>query len=151
MTITLDYSDLHFEEDRAVMLAEETDFEYDLLSVEIVFLVDGADFSITHEHVTLLDFSASLRWLVDSLTDAESTEYKSPTAWAQIIFVRSGDQVAISTNYTKATASVRLSDLQQAVRDFHERVLHDLLARYPGLDETPGARPYFAPDPAWGG
>jgi hypothetical protein len=91
VAITLDYTDLEFEDDRAVMLALETDFQFDYLYAQIDFRVDAADFSIAHEHVTLLDFSATLCWCVDQLAQ-------------------------------------------------------DLLARYPGLDETSGARPYFAPD-----
>jgi hypothetical protein len=144
MTITLDYTDLDFEDDRAVMLAEETDFEYDLLYARIVFRVDAADFSIPDEYVTLLDASTRLHTLVDSLADGEAKSYESPTSWAKLTFARSGDQVAISANYTEATATAGLGELQPAVSEFHQRVMQDLLIRYPGLDETPGARGYFA-------
>jgi hypothetical protein len=53
--------------------------------------------------------------------------------------------VAISASYTEATATANFTELQGAVRAFHDRVTGDLLDRYPGLDETPGARPYYAP------
>lgn len=150
MTITLEYTDLQFDDDGAVLRAEETDFEYDLLYARIVFRVDAADFTIEDEYVPLLDASVRLRTLVCSLADGETKSYESPTSWEKITFARSSDQVAISSNYTEATATVSLTDLKDAVVAFHERVMRDLLARYPGLDETSGARVYFAPGPAPG-
>ncbi len=143
MTITLNYSDLHFDDDRAVMLAEETDFEYDLLFAQIAFRVDAADFTIDG-HVPLLDVAARLGAIGDSLADGETRNYAVPTGRETLTFARSGDQVAISANYTEATTTVSFAELAPAVSGFHRRVVQDLLARYPGLDATPGARGYFA-------
>lgn len=147
MTITLDYTDLQLDDDRAVLLADENDFHYELLFARIVFRVDAADFTLEgDEAAPLVDFSFALRTLVDSLADGDSEGYKSPTAWARITFTRSGDQVAISASYTEATATANFAELHDVVSGFHERVTRNLLDRYPGLDETPGARPYFVTD-----
>jgi hypothetical protein len=150
MTITLGYTDLHFEDDRSVLLADEYAFQYDLLYARITFRVDAADFTIKDEYTPLLDASAGLRGIADSLADGEARVYESPVSWAKITFTRSGDQVAISANYTEAAATVALTELRDAVKDFHERVTRDVLDRYPGLVENPGAQQYLAPDPARG-
>jgi hypothetical protein len=150
MTITLDYTDLRFDDDRAVLLAEETDFEYDLLYARIVFRVDAADFTMGDEYTPLLDASAGLRRVVDLLPDGEAMTYESPVSWAKITFARSGDRVAISANYTEATATVGLAELKEAVSGFHQRVTRDLLVRYPGLAENPAAAKYLALDAAPG-
>jgi hypothetical protein len=147
MTITLDYTDLTFEDGAAVMQALETDFQYDLLYARFIFRVDAVDFSFPG-YTTLLDLAASLRRIVDSLADGETSSYESPVAWEKLTFARSGDQVAISASYTDATATVGLAELKEAVSAFYQRVTDDLLAQYPGLDETPGARPYFAQEPS---
>jgi hypothetical protein len=150
MTITLDYADLHFEDDRSVLLADEYAFQYDLLYARITFRVEAADFTIKDEHTPLLDASAGLRGLVDSLADGEAKTYDSPVSSAKITFTRSGDQASISASYTEATATVALTELHDAVKGFHERVTRDVLDRYPGLVENPDARKYLAPDPARG-
>jgi hypothetical protein len=150
MTITLDYADLHFDEDRDVLLADEYAFQYDLLYARITLRVGGADFTIKDEYTPLLDASAGLRRVVDLPADGDAKTYDSPVSSAKITFTRAGDQVAISANYTEATASVELTELQDAVKAFHERVTRDVLNRYPGLVENPSAQEYLAGDPARG-
>jgi hypothetical protein len=149
MTITLDYTGLEFDDDDAVLRAEETDFEYDLLFAELTFRVDAADFTLA-ESVPLLDAATRLRTIAYLLADGGASSYESPASSEKLTFARSGDQVTISANYTDATATVGLAELQAATAAFHARVTRDLLARYPGLDETSGASPYFAPPPATG-
>jgi hypothetical protein len=78
MTITLDYSDLTFDDERSVLLAEETDFQYDLLYAHVVFRVGPADFTL-EGGTPLLDAAAGLRWLMDLLADGEDRTYASPT------------------------------------------------------------------------
>lgn len=145
MTITLDYTDLHFDDDRAVLQAEEGDFHYELLLARIVFRADAADFTIEGEKVPLLDASFGLRTLMESLGDGEAESYESPLSWVSITFARSAGQVAISANYTEATATVTLAELQEAVSEFHERVTQDLMVTYPGLAEIPAAQKFFLP------
>jgi hypothetical protein len=145
MTITLDYTDLDFDDDRAVLLAEETDFHYELLLARTVFRADDADFSILDEKVPLLDFSFVLRTLAQELPDGEQEYYESPLSWLRITFARSGETVALSSNFTDATATVALTELRQATIDFHARVMQDLVIRYPKLPENPAAQKFFAP------
>jgi hypothetical protein len=144
MTITLDYADLEFDDDPEVLLADEYAFQYDLLYGRITFGVDAADFTIKEEYTPLLDASAGLRRAVDLLRDGEAKTYDSPVSSAKITFARSGDQIAISANYTEATATVSLTELREAVSGFHHRVTRDLLARYPGLAGNPDAVKYLA-------
>jgi hypothetical protein len=146
MTITLDYTDLTFDDERSVLLAEGTDFQYDLLYAHVMFRVGAADFAL-EGGTPLLDASAGLRWLMDLLADAEQRTYESPVSRAKITFARAGDLVAISATYTEATASVGFTELHHAVKAFHERVTQDVLARYPGLRENPAADEYLAPAP----
>jgi hypothetical protein len=150
LTITLDYADLDFEDDRDVLRADMYAFQYDLLYARITFRVDAADFTVKDEYTPLLDASAGLRQLVDVLADGEARTYESPVSRAKLTFTRSRDEVAISANYTEATATVALAELHDAVKGFHERVTRDVLDRYPGLVENPDARKYLAPDPARG-
>lgn len=151
MTVTLDYTDLQFDDDRAVLLAGENDFHYELLFARIVFRVDGADFTLEgEEEVPLVDFSFALRTLVDALADGATESYKSPTAWARITFTRTGEEVAISASFTDAQATVSLTELRQASAAFHSRVMQDLLIRYPKLADNPDAQKFLAPEPAPG-
>jgi len=145
MTITLDYTDLHFDDDSVVLAASELEFEFELLLALIVFRVDAADFSFD-EYTTLLDAAAILRGRVRLLGDGETSTYESPVSGEVLTFARSGDQVAISANYTEATATISLAELKEALSEFYQRVVQDLLIRYPGLEEVPGARGYLAPD-----
>jgi hypothetical protein len=145
MTVALDYTDLRFDDDPAVLLAEEGDFHYELLFARIVFRVDDADFSIQDEEVPLLDFSFVLRTVALELPDGETADYESPLSWLKIIFVRSGEAVGLSSNFTDATATVALSKLRDAAAAFHERVMQDLLIRYPGLSENSSAQKFFVP------
>jgi hypothetical protein len=149
MTITLDYTDLEFDDDRSVLLAVETDFQFDLLYAHVVFRAGAADFSL-QGYTPLLDTSAGLRWLMDLLADGETRTWESSVSSDKITFARSGDGVAISASYTEATATVEFAELHDAVRAFHERVTRDVLHRYPGLVENPAAEDYLAPDPAPG-
>lgn len=150
MTITLDYSDLQFDDDRAVLLAEEIDLHYELLLARTIFRVDGADFSIQDEKVPLLDFSFVLRTLASELPDGEEADYESPLSWLKIMFARSGETVALSSSFTDATATVALSELQDATAAFHARVMQDLVVRYPTLAENPAAQKFFMPQAAPG-
>jgi hypothetical protein len=150
MTISLDYTDLLFDDDRAVLLAEEGDFHYELLLARTIFRVDDADFGIRTEKVPLLDFSFVLRTLALELPDGEQEDYESPLSWLRITFARSGETVGLSSNFTDATATVALTELRRATTDFHARVMQDLVIRYPKLPENPAAQKFFAPDPARG-
>jgi hypothetical protein len=145
MTITLDYTDLDFDDDRAVLLAEEGDFHYELLLARTILRADDADFSIRTEKVPLLDFSFVLRTLALELPDGEQEDYESPLSWLKIVFARSDESVGLSANFTDATATVALTELRQATTDFHARVMQDLVIRYPKLPENPAAQKFFAP------
>jgi hypothetical protein len=145
MAITLDYTDLHFDDDRAVLLATEGDFHYERLFARTVFRVDGADFSIQDEDVPLLDFSFVLRTLAAELPDGAQEGYDSPVSWLKITFARSGETVTLGASCTDATATVALSELRHATADFHARVMQDVVARYPGLAENPAAQKFFEP------
>lgn len=148
MTITLDYTDLHFDDDRAVLFAREGDYHYELLLARTIFRVDDADFSLPDERVPLLDFSFVLRTLAADLADGDEEEYESPLSWLKIAFARAGETVAVSASFTDATATVALTELQHATADFHARVMQDLVIRYPKLADNPAAHKFFAPDPA---
>jgi hypothetical protein len=150
MTITLDYTDLQFDDDRAVLRAEEGDFHYELLLARTVLRVDGVDLSIRDEKVPLLDFSLVLRSLASQLPDGEEGEYESPLSWLKITFARSGETVTLSSNFTDATATVALGELRDATAAFHARVMQDLEIRYPTLAENPAARKFFTPATAPG-
>jgi hypothetical protein len=54
-----------------VMLAEETDFRFDLLYARIVFRVDAADFTIKDEYTPLLRRASAGRLGVSPARDAE--------------------------------------------------------------------------------
>jgi hypothetical protein len=142
MTITLDYTDLHFEEDSDVMSASALEFQFEMLAALVVFRVDGRDFSF-EQYTTLLDAAAILQGRVNLLGDGETSSYENPLSSERLNFSRTGDQVTIAANYTQATATVGYTELHDAVTAFWERVARDLLQRYPGLDEAPGARDYF--------
>lgn len=145
MNITLDYTDPHFDEDSDVLPAGELEFEFELLFAQIVFRVAAADFTFG-EYTTLLDAAAILRGRVSLLADGGTNSYESPVSGETLTFARFGDQVAISANYTEATATVSLTELKEAVTGFHQRVTRDLLVRYPGLAENPDAPKYLALD-----
>jgi hypothetical protein len=150
MTITLDYTDLDFDDDRAVLLATEGDFHYELLFAQTVFRVDDADFGIPDEKVPLLDFSFVLRTLAAELPDEEEAYYESPLSWLKITFARSAESIGLSSNFTDATATVPLSEFRDATAAFHARVMQDLEIRYPTLGENPATQKFFVSAPAPG-
>jgi hypothetical protein len=133
MTITLDYSGLQLDDDRVVLEATEGDVHYEVLLARTVFRVDDADFSIHDEKVPLLDFSLVLLTLAAALADGAQVDYESPVSWLKIRFARSGETVRLGSNFTHATTTVGLSELRDATAAFHERVIHDLVIRYPTL------------------
>jgi hypothetical protein len=146
MTITLDYTDLHFDDDSEVLEAGDLEFQHELLLAELVFRVDTADFTF-EEYTTLLDAAAILEGRVNLLADGETNRYESPISGETLTFARSGEQVTITANYTEATATVGLHELTDALAAFHRRVTQDLLARYPRLGENPAAAKLLAPGP----
>ncbi len=143
MTITLDYTDLHFDDDSEVLTAGDLDFQFELLLAGLIFRVDGADFTF-EEYTTLLDAAAILQGRVSLIKDGETSTYVNPISDETLTFGRIGDQVAISANYTKATATVALAELKETVDGFLRRVTQDLLIRYPGLAENPAAAKLMA-------
>jgi hypothetical protein len=143
MTITLEYRDLHFDDDSEVLAAGDLEFQHELLLAELIFRVDTADFTF-EEYTTLLDAAAILEGRVNLLADGETSSYESPVSGETLHFARSGDRVTITASYTEATATVGLAELKDAVAGFHRRVTQDLLIRYPGLTENPAAAKLLA-------
>lgn len=136
--IALDYRltprwNRNFVEDWADVGADE--IEYDLLLGDIIFEIDGVDFSAPWGWIPVLGFARQVMSIIDSLRESESWNvFQYTESDAEITFRRYGNGVSIHTNYTPGKeVTVEYQLLNSAVRDFASKMLDELANDRPSL------------------
>lgn len=122
--------------------ADEMTLRYDLFLGDVVFRVDGSDFSMRGGWVPVLDFALSLQAIVEALATQPKELFEFTESEAAIHFTRMGDQVRLEASYAQPSAEVRYVELRGAVERFLARVLDELIAAHPDLARNPVIAPH---------
>lgn len=115
----------------------ETDIDFSIFLGNVIFVVDGCDFSARWHWVPVVGF---LRCFADIIKRLEAEEgvqaFQFTESEAEILFERSNlknNLIAISANYVECRATTTLIELKEAFRVFRDGVVRDLFPRYPWL------------------
>ena len=139
--IELDYNILYLSfppnESIDLTLVGETEFRYNLFLGDIRFVLADTDFSVSWGWIPILDFALSLYWLLTRLPTERVETFEFTESEAQIKFLLVGEMVEVSATYSDAKASVPYQQLCKSTYRFLQRVITDLVGRYPELPNNP--------------
>jgi len=124
--------------------ADEMTLRYSAFAGDVVFVVNGHDFSARWGWIPLLDFAAGMARVVRDLERGASLrvfEFKESSAC--LSFSRMDAQVAITSTYSDAAAVVELSELADTCDAFAARVLDDAQRQHPELRRNPTLPQWF--------
>jgi hypothetical protein len=114
--------------------ADETTLRYRAFLGDQIFVVNGADFSAKWGWIPLLDFAAGLVAITRGLVAGEAeVAFDFTESDAHLQFNRQGSNTLITSSYSNATATVPMSELEQAASSYAERVLREAISLYPAL------------------
>jgi hypothetical protein len=124
--------------DDELMSATETDLRYRLVLGDIVFHVNGKDFSALWGWIPLIDFAVAMNSLANELMDMSTSrvEFDFTEVNDTILFERTIDQpstVSVSCSYSAGQSTVAISDLRQAISQFARKLRKEALCRWPNL------------------
>jgi hypothetical protein len=106
--------------------ADETTLRYDVFLGDVVFKVDGADFSTHWGWVPVLDFAICLLSVLEDLsTGKEQSSIEFTESEAELVFKRVPGQILITSNYNGHQVSAGYKELEDAFVAFSIRVLSD--------------------------
>ncbi|MGH9119643.1 MAG: hypothetical protein ACRD0A_17730 [Acidimicrobiales bacterium] len=149
MTVLLDYrlSGSSDKRDRSADFARVVDMAiyYDHFTGDLIFRLDGIDFSARWRWVPILGAAILLEAIVADLTpDGASDFYEFTESIARIHFLREDDRVSISTSYAPGVAEVSYAELRRATKQFLTSVFDDFSREFPALIENPFLRDTLA-------
>src|SRR5258708_6528053 len=115
--------------------ADETALRYYLLFGDIIFEVDGHDFSAKWDWIPIVDFAASLRLTVNELAENDTADsiFDFTESDATLRFKRDKEVVTVSADYAPGEARVSFEEFKSAVGNFVRRVGRELCDQYPSL------------------
>src|SRR5216683_1742235 len=113
--------------------ADEMAISYDVFLGDILFKVNGLDFSGRWDWIPLIDFASSLRRIVDELSadDHAVSIFEFTESDATLRFERDADSVIISAGYAIGSARVALAEFGEAVDGFLRRMIETIAQQYP--------------------
>jgi hypothetical protein len=117
--------------------ADEMTLRYDCFLGDVVFVVDGADFSARWGWVPVLDFALGLRAIASGLVSKAQELFEFTESDAVIEFRRQGDLLRIEAGYASAAAELRRVEFSLHVERFVARLVADLAGRYRELGSNP--------------
>lgn len=119
--------------------ADEMTLRYDCFPGDVVLTVDDVDLSARWGWVPVLDFAMALDDAVDGLTRAQDgTQVVDFTENDAVLeLTRRGTDVAVTASWTTGRAVVALADLRSGAKGLLQRLLTDLVARFPQLADNP--------------
>lgn len=118
--------------------ADETALHYDLFLGDLVFSVDGQDFSAKWGWTPLADFLGCLLAILRKLeTEGGVERFEFTESDAKLSFAKTADGVLIRSNYAPGEAKVPLPELKKAVAAEAARLRDELLRRHPSLSRNP--------------
>lgn len=106
---------------------------YDCFLGDVVFVVDGVDFSARWGWVPVLDFALVIAGLVAELEPGAEQVFEFTESDAVIRLRRIDDVVEVTSTYVSATASVPFKALLAATRDFARGLAARIVDDHPGL------------------
>jgi hypothetical protein len=116
---------------------DEMSLRYDTFLGDIIFIVNGADFSARWGWVPIVDFAACLLYAIKDLsTGNERTSFDFTESDDELIFELEAGIVIITSTYNSGRASVLLSDLGEAVVEFSRKLASDLQELYPETSQN---------------
>lgn len=104
---------------------------------DLIFRVNGCDFSRIGVEEPVLDFAVCLVSIAAKLNDHNEDIFEVSESDEMISFCRDGPLVTITSNYQKGTAIVDYSELQSATKVFLGRMLNELGRQYPRMRQNP--------------
>jgi len=114
-----------------------TDLHYYYFCGDVRFRVGKANFDACWGWVPIVNFAAQLYEITRHLEEEKSDILEFTESCDNIRFTRHGAHVEVRATYSDSTAVVSLRCLQQAARDFFERILSYLVESWPGLLDNP--------------
>ncbi len=116
-------------------LADKAALRYDLLLGDIVFEVDGCDFSALWGWIPIIDFAASLRRISSEMTTSKRADavFEFTESDATLQFQRTNNRVIISASYVPCRAEVPIAEFALAVAAFSRRLVDSIEQKYPSL------------------
>lgn len=138
--VTLDYK---LAEDELAKLASFnfaeltlTDLDYYLFCGDVFFRIDGVDFDTPWGWIPLLNHCVRMCLVTMELRNDGRAVLEFTENEATISFELQGNQVAIAASFVDASASVSIQELREAVTAFSEKLLRELVMRWPALTGT---------------
>lgn len=114
--------------------ADEGDLRYYALPADIIFKIDGCDFS-AKGFIPVIDFAASMHHVVKELVDNENVDtiFDFTESEATLRFQSTDGAVTISASYATGQAKVPIREFSEAVEAFSHRLVENIKQEFPSL------------------
>lgn len=116
--------------------ADETALRSECFLGDVVFVVDGADFSAPWGWVPVLDFALSVRAIAGALVKEDHEKFEFSESDATIEFSRHDGVVRLKANYAPATAELPYVELSLQAERFLVRVVEEFVREHPELRDN---------------
>lgn len=116
-------------------VVDEAALRYDLLLGDIVFETDSCDFSAPWGWIPIIDFSVSLRQIIDDIAAHRSVGavFEFTESDATLRFERTNDKLMISASYVHCVSEVPLDEFVSAVDLLLRHLIRSIEQTYPSL------------------
>ena len=116
--------------------ASPTQLDYYLFCGDILVRIDEAVVDARWGWVPVLDFAVQLAEVLNKLERDDEAAVAFTESEATIEFRRNGARVLVKAEFASLQVVGSFAELQLAVKDFGQRVIADLLDRWPELTEN---------------
>jgi hypothetical protein len=123
-------------EDLDLRAADEMTLRYRCFLGDVLFAINGADFSARWGWVPVLDFALALRTIVAALGTAGEETFEFTESEATINFARTGGGVRIAADYTSTVADIQYVEFSREAERFLARVIKELVSDHSELGEN---------------
>lgn len=118
-------------------VASETTLRYDCFLGDVIFVVNGIDFSARWDWVPVLDFALALHAIAAALEDGGRDTFEFTESDASIDFRREGSWTSIEATYSAAgVARLPHTEFEDETARFLLRVVGDFVKADPRLAEN---------------
>ena len=109
----------------------ETEARYYLFHGGFTMILNGCDLSANWGWIPILDFSSCLYWCAMKIRNSKENVFEFTESDEKIYFVKSKENVKISSDYAECEAEVNYESFIEAVEDFSQRVILQISKKYP--------------------
>jgi len=113
-----------------------TDLDYSLFCGSIFLRVDGVSFDATWKWIPIFDFCVRINEVLLQLRSQGQAVLEFTENEATLVFTAEGSWVFLKAQYANAQARVQLQQLEDAIRHFSDKLIRDLIGRWPPLLRT---------------